>query len=219
MTQIRFRFRKPDASHVPGVPADGVIYCSPTTRVVQEDESLLLPTPFAARLPSDGEDLILDLKPTGADWCWRIAERINGLTHVRRVIVPDSTQILDYATLSEAAWHGASDDRGGLAHSIRTYPHVIRLGDVVDADGLRPSDHVSAGDSVVDSEGHLWIVSRFDGEKVTFGIDGCVSLRGPEGERGLSFRSGMGVPDAATQGTVGDTYVDLTTGDVYRCQA
>lgn len=219
MTRIRFRFRRPDASHVSGVPVDGVISCNPTMRVVQEDESLLLPVPFAVRLPSDGSDLTLDLKPTGVDWCWRIEERIKGLTHVRRVIVPDSTQILDYATLSEAAWHGASDNHGGLAHSIRTYPHVIRLGDVVDVDGLRPPDHVSAGDSVVDAEGHLWIVSRFDGGKVIFGIDGGVSLRGPKGERGLSFRSGLGVLDATTQGIVGDTYVDLTTGAVYRCQA
>jgi hypothetical protein len=76
VTQIRFRFRRPDASHVSGVPVDGTISCNPTTRVVQEDESLLLPMPFAVRLPSDGEDLTIDLKPTGADWCWRIAERI-----------------------------------------------------------------------------------------------------------------------------------------------
>lgn len=216
MTRIRFRFRRPDASHVSGVPVDGVISCNPTMRVVQEDESLLLPVPFAVRLPSDGSDLTLDLKPTGVDWCWRIEERIKGLTHVRRVIVPDSVQILDYATLSEAAWRGTSDCAGGLAHSIRVFAGVIGLGDVVDVDDLRPSDHVSAGDSVVDAEGHLWIVSRFDGGKVTFGIDGGVSLRGPKGERGLSFRSGMGVPVEATQGVVGDTYIDLTTGDVYQ---
>lgn len=219
MTRIRFRFRRPDASHVSGVPVDGVISCNPTMRVVQEDESLLLPVPFAVRLPSDGSDLTLDLKPTGVDWCWRIEERIKGLTHVRRVIVPDSVQILDYATLSEAAWRGTSDCAGGLAHSIRVFAGVIGLGDVVDVDDLRPSDHVSAGDSVVDAEGHLWIVSRFDGGKVTFGIDGGVSLRGPKGERGLSFRSGMGVPGEATQGVAGDTYIDLTTGAVYRCQA
>ena len=81
MTRIRFRFRRPDASHVSGVPVDGVISCNPTMRVVQEDESLLLPVPFAVRLPSDGSDLTLDLKPTGVDWCWRIEERIKGLTH------------------------------------------------------------------------------------------------------------------------------------------
>lgn len=219
MTRIRFRFREPDASHVSGVPVEGVISCNPTMRVVQEDESLLLPVPFAVRLPSDGSDLTLDLKPTGVDWCWRIEERIKGLTHVRRVIVPDSTQILDYATLSEAAWTGTSNCAGGVAHSIRVFAGVIGLGDVVDVDDLRPSDHVSAGDSVVDADGHVWIVSRFDGRRVVFGIDGGVSLRGPKGERGLSFRSGMGVPGEATQGVVGDTYIDLTTGAVYRCQA
>lgn len=218
MTQIRFRFRRPDASHVSGVPVDGVIFCNPTMRVVQEDKSLLLPAPFAVRLPSDGSDLTLDLKPTGVDWCWRIEERIKGLTHVRRVIVPDSTQILDYATLSEAAWTGTSNCAGGVAHSIRVFDGVIGLGDVVDVDDLRPSDHVSAGDSVVDADGHVWIVSRFDGRKVVFGIDGGVSLRGPKGERGLSFRSGIGKPSDLTQGIIGDTYIDLETGDVYQLQ-
>lgn len=219
MTRIRFRFRRPDGLTDGGSSPRGLVVCSPTSRVVQKDESIMLPLPFVARLPEDGGDLVVSLQPTGRDWCWTIREQVGGYTHVRRVIVPDSTQILDYATLSEAAWHGTSDNHGGLAHSIRTYPHVIRLGDVVDVDGLRPPDHVSAGDSVVDAEGHLWIVSRFDGGKVTFGIDGGVSLRGPKGERGLSFRSDIGVPDATTQGIVGDTYVDLTTGAVYRCQA
>lgn len=53
MTRIRFRFRRPDASHVSGVPVEGVISCNPTMRVVQEDESLLLPVPFAAALGDD----------------------------------------------------------------------------------------------------------------------------------------------------------------------
>ena len=216
MTRIRFRFRRPDGLTDGGSSPRGLVVCSPTSRVVQKDESIMLPLPFVARLPDDGSDLLVSLQPTGRDWCWTIREQVGGYTHVRRVIVPDSTQILDYATLSEAAWHGASDNHGGLAHSLRTYPHVIRLGDVVDVDGLRPPDHVSAGDSVVDAEGHLWIVSRFDGGKVTFGIDGGVSLRGPKGERGLSFRSGMGVPSDLTQGIVGDTYIDLETGDVYQ---
>lgn len=74
-----------------------------------------------------------------------------------------------------------------MAHSIRVFAGVIGLGDVVDVDDLRPSDHVSAGDSVVDADGHVWIVSRFDGRKVVFGIDGGVSLRGPKGERGAEF--------------------------------
>ena len=41
---------------------------------------------------------------------------------------------------------------------------------------------------------------------------------GGKGERGLSFRSGMGRPSDLTQGIVGDTYIDLETGDVYQLQ-
>lgn len=178
----------------------------------------MLPLPFVARLPDDGGDLVVSLQPTGRDWCWTIREQVSGYTHVRRVIVPDSVQTLDYATLGEASW-ASSATPGGLVHSMRVYSGVITLDAHVPAAELRPSDHVSAGDSVVDADGHVWIVSRFDGRKVVFGIDGGVSLRGPKGERGLSFRSGMGVPGEATQGVVGDTYVDLATGDVYRCQA
>lgn len=218
MTRIRFRFRRPDGLTDGGSSPRGLVVCSPTSRVVQKDESIMLPLPFVARLPEDGGDLLVSLQPTGRDWCWTIREQVSGYTHVRRVIVPDSVQTLDYATLGEASW-ASSATAGGLVHSMRVYSGVITLDAHVPAAELRPSDHVSAGDSVVDADGHVWIVSRFDGRKVVFGIDGGVSLRGPKGERGLSFRSGMGVPGEATQGVVGDTYVDLATGDVYRCQA
>lgn len=218
MTRIRFRFRRPDGLTDGGSSPRGLVVCSPTSRVVQKDESIMLPLPFVARLPEDGGDLVVSLQPTGRDWCWTIREQVGGYTHVRRVIVPDSVQTLDYATLGEASWASPAT-AGGLVHSMRVYSGVITLDAHVPAAELRPSDHVSAGDSVVDADGHVWIVSRFDGRKVVFGIDGGVSLRGPKGERGLSFRSGMGVPGEATQGVVGDTYVDLATGDVYRCQA
>lgn len=218
MTRIRFRFRRPDGLTDGGSSPRGLVVCTPTSRVVQKDESIMLPLPFVARLPDDGGDLVVSLQPTGRDWCWTIREQVSGYTHVRRVIVPDSVQTLDYATLGEASW-ASSATPGGLVHSMRVYSGVITLDAHVPAAELRPSDHVSAGDSVVDADGHVWIVSRFDGRKVVFGIDGGVSLRGPKGERGLSFRSGMGVPGEATQGVVGDTYVDLATGDVYRCQA
>lgn len=214
MTQIRFRFRRPDASHVSGVPVEGVISCNPTMRVVQEDESLLLPVPFAVRLPSDGGDLTLDLKPTGVDWCWRIEERIKGLTHVRRVIVPDSVQTLDYATLGEASWASAAT-AGGLVHSMRTYSGVITLDAHVPAAELKPSDNVTVGDTCVDSTGRVWMITGLVDSDVVFGVDTGVTLGG-KGERGLSFRSGMGRPSDLTQGIVGDTYIDLTTGDVYQ---
>lgn len=216
MTQIRFRFRRPDTSHVSGVPVDGVISCNPTMRVVQEDESLLLPVPFAVRLPSDGGDLTLDLKPTGVDWCWRIEERIKGLTHVRRVIVPDSVQTLDYATLGEASW-ASSATPGGLVHSMRTYSGVITLDAHVPAASLKPSDNVTVGDTCVDSTGRVWMITGLIDSDVIFGADTGVTLGG-KGERGLSFRSGMGKPSDLTQGIIGDTYIDLETGDVYQLQ-
>nr|DAL86681.1 MAG TPA: hypothetical protein [Caudoviricetes sp.] len=203
MTRIRFRFRRPDASHVSGVPVEGVISCNPTMRVVQEDESLLLPVPFAVRLPSDGGDLTLDLKPTGVDWCWRIEERIKGLTHVRRVIVPDSTQILDYATLSEAAWRGTSDCAGGLAHSIRVFAGVIGLGDVVDVDDLRPSDHVSAGDSVVDAEGAFVDCQPFRWWEGDFRHRWWCELAWAEGGAGFEFPQWLGSAGCDHSGNCG----------------
>ena len=183
-------------------------------RVVQEDESLLLPVPFAVRLPSDGSDLTLDLKPTGVDWCWRIEERIKGLTHVRRVIVPDSVQTLDYATLGEASW-ASSATAGGLVHSMRVYSGVITSDAHVPAASLKPSDNVTVGDTCVDSTGRVWMITGLVDSDVVFGVDTGVTLGG-KGERGLSFRSGMGRPSDLTQGIVGDTYIDLETGDVYQ---
>lgn len=214
MTRIRFRFRRPDGLTDGGSSPRGLVVCSPTSRVVQKDESIMLPLPFVARLPEDGGDLVVSLQPTGRDWCWTIREQVAGYTHVRRVIVPDSVQTLDYATLGEASW-ASSATSGGLVHSMRTYSGVITLDAHVPAASLKPSDNVTVGDTCVDSTGRVWMITGLVDSDVVFGVDTGVTLGG-KGERGLSFRSGMGRPSDLTQGIVGDTYIDLTTGDVYQ---
>lgn len=214
MTRIRFRFRRPDGLTDGGSSPRGLVVCSPTSRVVQKDESIMLPLPFVARLPEDGGDLIVSLQPTGRDWCWTIREQVAGYTHVRRVIVPDSVQTLDYATLGEASW-ASSAMPGGLVHSMRVYSGVITLDAHVPAADLQPSDNVTVGDTCVDSTGRVWMITGLIDSDVIFGADTGVTLGG-KGERGLSFRSGMGKPSDLTQGIIGDTYIDLETGDVYQ---
>lgn len=214
MTRIRFRFREPDGLTDGGSSPRGLVVCSPTSRVVQKDESIMLPLPFVARLPDDGGDLVVSLQPTGRDWCWTIREQVAGYTHVRRVIVPDSVQTLDYATLGEASW-ASSATAGGLVHSMRVYSGVITLDAHVPAASLKPSDNVTVGDTCVDSTGRVWMITGLVDSDVVFGVDTGVTLGG-KGERGLSFRSGMGRPSDLTQGIVGDTYIDLETGDVYQ---
>lgn len=216
MTRIRFRFRRPDGLTDGGSSPRGLVVCSPTSRVVQKDESIMLPLPFVARLSEDGGDLVVSLQPTGRDWCWTIREQVAGYTHVRRVIVPDSVQTLDYATLGEASW-ASSAMAGGLVHSMRVYSGVITSGAHVPAAELRPSDNVTVGDTCVDSTGRVWMITGLVDSGAVFGVDTGVTLGG-KGERGASFLSGMGRPSDLTQGIVGDTYIDLTTGDVYQLQ-
>lgn len=216
MTRIRFRFRRPDGLTDDGSSPRGLVVCTPTSRVVQKDESIMLPLPFVTRLPEDGGDLVVSLQPTGRDWCWTIREQVADYTHVRRVIVPDSVQTLDYATLGEASW-ASSATAGGLVHSMRVYSGVITLDAHVPAASLKPFDNVTVGDTCVDSTGRVWMITGLVDSDVVFGVDTGVTLGG-KGERGLSFRSGMGRPSYLTQGIVGDTYIDLTTGDVYQLQ-
>ena len=214
MTRIRFRFRRPDGQTDDGLSPRVLVVCTPTSRVVQKDKSIMLPLPFVARLPDDGSDLIISLQPTGRDWCWTIREQISSYTHVRRVIVPDSVQILDYATLGEASW-ASSAMAGGLVHSMRVYSGIITLDAHIPVADLRPSDNITVGDTCVDSTGRVWMITGLIDSDVIFGEDTGVTLGG-KGERGLSFRSGMGKPSDLTQGNIGDTYIDLETGDVYQ---
>ena len=213
MTAVRFRFRR--AGQEGETPPHGMVYCTPTTRVQEDDSTLLLPVPFAAALPDDGSDLVLDLRPTGRDWCWRVRECVEGYAHTRHIAVPESVQTLDYATLSEVDWQPAGST-GMTAHSIRSYARKITTGSTVAGTALVPSDNVSVGDTVVDATGHMWVVSRVEDNKVTFGIDTGVTLAGAKGDRGPGLLTGMGVPTEATQGIVGDSYLDLATGEVYK---
>jgi len=214
MTDIRIRFRTPDGVTDSGRAPRGLVVCSPTSRVVRQDESIMLPVPFVARLPDDGTDLVVSLQPTGRDWCWTVREQVGGYTHVRRVIVPDSVQTLDYATLGEASW-ASSATSAGLVHSMRVYSGVITSDARVPVAELRPSDNVTVGDTCVDSTGRVWMVTGLVDSSVLFGVDTGVTLGG-KGERGASFLSGIGRPTGLTQGIVGDSYLDLSTGDVYQ---
>lgn len=98
---------------------------------------------------------------------------------------------------------------------MRTYSGVITLDAHVPAASLKPSDNVTVGDTCVDSTGRVWMITGLVDSDVVFGMDTGVTLGG-KGERGASFLSGMGRPSDLTQGIVGDTYIDLTTGDVYQ---
>ena len=210
MTQVRINLRSPVSGGSEGVR--GLILFRPTERIVS-DGAVVLPRPFAVHLK--GESAIVDLTPTGADWCWEVREEVPSYMHMRHVIVPDSANVLDYATLAEASW-APSGDATTLAHSMRVTQSKLALGDVIAISEVKPSDNCSVGDTIVDVTGHVWMVTGLSDTMLTIGVDTGVSLRGEKGEQGLSFRTGRGIPTELTQGIVGDSYLDLETGDIYR---
>ncbi len=212
MTQVRIDLRAPVSGGAS--PVTGLVLFRPTARHVM-DGAVVLPKPFAARLA--GEPVLVDLIPTGADWCWEVREEVPSYTHTRHVIVPASANVLDYAVLEEAAW-APSGSPTTPVHSMRVTALRLALGDAIDIADVRPSANCAVGDTVVDAAGHVWMVTGLTDSTLTVGVDTGVSLRGEKGEQGLSMRSGMGAPTSATQGIVGDTYVDLETGLVYRLQ-
>ena len=209
MSRVRFRFRQ--ATGAGDKPVEGYVACSPTARVTQADGGILLPMAFMATLPADGADLMLELEPTGADWCWRIREYTAGYTHTRHVAVPESVQTLDYATLSEVDWAPAADS-GHMAHSIRTYAGSMPDSRSILISDLKPADGAIVGDSVVDATGRVWLISAISDGMLTV-ADSGVRL---SGERGPGLLTGLGAPTAATEGMVGDSYCDLATGEVYK---
>ncbi len=213
MTQVRIDVRTPVSGGAEPV-AKGLLLFRPTARHVM-DGALVLPEPFAVHLA--GETVIIDLTPTGADWCWEVREEVPSYVHTRHVIVPDSANVLDYAVLEESAW-APSGSPTTPVHSMRVTALRLTLGDTINIADVRPSANCAVGDTVVDAVGHVWMVTGLTDSTLTVGVDTGVSLRGEKGEQGLSMRSGMGVPTSATQGIVGDTYVDLETGLVYRLQ-
>ena len=212
MTQVRIDLRAPVSGGALSV--SGLVLFCPTARVVS-DGAVVLPKPFAVRL--EGASAIVDLAPTGADWCWEVREEVPSYTHTRHVIVPDSANVLDYATLEEAGW-APSGSPTTPVHSMRVTSLRLALGDTIAIGQVNPSSNCSVGDTIVDATGHVWMVTGLSDTSLTVGVDTGVSLRGEKGEQGLSFRSGMGAPTDTTQGIVGDTYLDLETGLVYRLQ-
>lgn len=212
MTRIRIDLRAPVSGG--SNPVKGLVLFRPTARVVS-DGAVVLPKPFAVRL--EGDSTLVDLTPSGADWCWEVHEEIPTYTYTRHVIVPDSANTLDYATLEEAAW-APSGSPTTPVHSMRVTSARLNVGDVIAISEVKPSANCAVGDTIVDCTGHVFMATGLSDTTLTVGMDTGMSLRGEKGEAGLSFRSGMGIPDAATQGLVGDTYLDLETGDVYRLQ-
>lgn len=217
MTKVRFRFRNPDGMLEDGLPSKGILLFSPTSRIVNADKSIFLPLSFVTRMPEDGSDLIVSLQPTGKDWCWHVREQFEDYIHVRNIIVPDSVQTLDYATLGEVEWT-PSNSEPVLVHGIRVYNGIITMNDHISTDALKPSDNVNIGDTCIDSTGQIWMITALVDSDAVFGIDTGVRLAGNSGPQGLSFRSGKGEPTDLTQGNIGDTYLDLDTGNVYILQ-
>lgn len=212
MTQVRVDLRSPVSGG--SAPVRGLVLFRPTARRV-DDGAVVLPRPFAVRL--EGGSTLVDLTPTGMDWCWEVREEVPSYTYTRHVIVPDSANTLDYATLEEAAW-APNGSPTTPVHSMRVTASRLSLGDTIPITDVSPSANCSVGDTIVDGTGHVWMVTGLSDTTLTVGADTGVSLRGEKGEPGLSFRSGMGAPDSTTQGLVGDTYLDLETGLVYRLQ-
>lgn len=210
MTAVRIRFSHAAADG--NVPQSGMVYCQPSTRVVDDDGSILLPQPFLAEVPAADDGVTVQLKPTGEDWCWVVREYADGYAYTRFVSVPESVQVLDYLTLSEVPWVPPKPV-GAVSHSFRSYAGVASKGESVPRAALIPSDNPVPGDTVVDAHGHMWLISSLVEDNVILGVDTGVSLGG---ERGPCMRSGNGAPSDGLEGIVGDSYLDIDTGDVWK---
>ena len=126
MTQVQINLRRPDASGV-DAPAVGRLDISPTRRRTVAD-SVVLPSAFTVPLVAGAA--LVDLAPTGPDWCWEISERVRDAA-TRHVAVPPDGPIgyedlvdVDPATLDpiaepEAAWWGALTDYRELTTTAR----------------------------------------------------------------------------------------------------
>ena len=220
MTSIRLSIHDPVSGG--GRPAVGVVRFQPTRRLVDADRTVILPRPFALALDGVEESTVVDLMPTGVDWCWMATELFGSYTHRRWLIVPESVQTLDYATLSEVAWTPSQKPNPPIAHSIRSVNRELHEGDQVDFTDVLPGDNINVGDLLVDSMSRLWLVGSISESSLTVGKSTGVQLgsaggEGRPGRDGLSFRSGDGNPNTLqVTGIIGDTYMDETTGDVYK---
>jgi chitodextrinase len=112
------------------IPAPGGIRATPTRRRTVAD-AIVLPVRFTAQLTAG--ETIVELAPTGADWCWRIEEMTPGGA-TRYVAVPESSETLGYEDLvdvdpdtldpaaePEAAWYVA------LTAALRTVMHSVTV--------------------------------------------------------------------------------------------
>ena len=91
MSTVRIDLRQPAATGE--VPAAMYVQFRPTARQDFADH-VTLPRPFSAAL--DEGVVTVELAATGAGWCWEISEQI-----VRYVAVPESAEVLEYATLTD----------------------------------------------------------------------------------------------------------------------
>lgn len=104
MTLVRVDSRRPNGAGEVG--AGGDLVWQPTRRRTQ-DEYVVMPAAFGSKL-TDGV-AVVDVAPTGVDWCWEVTEKVPGGT-TRYVAVPDVDEIaytdlidVDPATLDPAA--------------------------------------------------------------------------------------------------------------------
>lgn len=79
-------------------PASGSVRFTPSKRLTA-GEDVVLPVPTAVSLDSDGRATV-ELTPTSVDWYWRVTEVVSSGI-VRYVSVPDSTEPVEYTTLTD----------------------------------------------------------------------------------------------------------------------
>lgn len=98
MTRIRVRLRVPGRD-TGTLPSDGEILFQPTARHTDGDD-VILPAPMRCRLDPSGCTLV-DLPSNQLPrWCWKATELTLG-GGVRWIDVPDSTDELEYAQLTD----------------------------------------------------------------------------------------------------------------------
>ena len=192
----------------------GVVFFRPTRRLTIEDgKAILTPRAFCTKLADDGTATV-DLMPSGDDWCWEVREELTSYTFTRRVTVPDSTDVLEYAELADAELVPASS-YSTLVHSMRVIDAQLTAGATITITDLRPSDHVGVGDTVVDSTGEVFMLTKVSGQTAIVGDTG-VSLKGADGIQGKdgtgisikgTFDSEEALKAAHPTGESGDAYL------------
>ena len=115
MTLVHISLRRDDDDGL--TPAEGSVWCEPTTRR-EDGTSVVLAQGFAAALVAG--EVTVELAPTGLTWCWHIIERTGWGTE-RYVSVPDSAGAVEYTALQDVdpatlvAWSPADPEAAYLA--------------------------------------------------------------------------------------------------------